>query len=169
MAFTGKYPTRSKIVIDNKVLEQVSQYCYLGCDISFKDDSDVERKIGKFQSICGNISRTLGKKARKETIMKFYRMMAAPVLLYGSESWITTKSQESRLQAAEMRFLRRTKGCDRRDHIRNEDIRRELGAFNMNEKLYVSETVEGTHYKNANGKNSFKNLKLPSDRKKRHW
>ncbi|XP_039282911.1 uncharacterized protein LOC120351041 [Nilaparvata lugens] len=44
--------------------------------------------------------------------MKFYRVMAAPVLLYGSESWITTKSQESRLQAAEMRFLRRTKGCN---------------------------------------------------------
>lgn len=135
MAFTGKHPTRSKIVIDNKVLEQVSKYTYLGCDISYSEDLDIEKKIGKFQVVCGNISRTLGKQARRETIMKFYRIMAAPVLLYGSESWVTTKPLESRVQAAEMRFLRRTKGCDRRDHIRNDDIRAELGIYSLLEKV----------------------------------
>ena len=33
---------------------------------------------------------------------------------------------ESRIQAAEMRFLRAVKGCTRLDKIRNEDIRAEL-------------------------------------------
>ena len=61
--------------------------------------------------------------------------MAAPVLLYGSESWISTRPQESKIQAAEMRFLRRTKGCSRREQIRNEDIRRELNIYNLNEKV----------------------------------
>ncbi|XP_039275024.1 uncharacterized protein LOC120349129 [Nilaparvata lugens] len=121
MAFKGKYPIRSKIVIDNKVLEQVSQFSYLGCEISYKDELDVEKKVGRFQMICGSISRTLGKKATTSTIMKCYKTMAAPLLLYGSESWVTSKPLESKVQAAEMRFLRRTKGCDRRDHIRNED------------------------------------------------
>ncbi|RZF44869.1 hypothetical protein LSTR_LSTR004494 [Laodelphax striatellus] len=135
MAFTGKFPTRSKIVVDDFILEQVSEYNYLGCHISFKEDVDIEKKVGKFQSICGTISRTLSKKARKETLMKFYKVMAAPVLLYGSESWITTKPLESRLQAAEMRFLRKVKGCDRRDQIRNDDIRTELNVYSMNKKV----------------------------------
>ena len=30
---------------------------------------------------------------RKETKFKFYKVMAVPVLLYGSENWTLTKSQ----------------------------------------------------------------------------
>jgi hypothetical protein len=33
------------------------------------------------------------------------------------------------LQAAEMRFLRRVKGCTRADRIRNVDIRAELNIY----------------------------------------
>ena len=61
--------------------------------------------------------------------------MAEPVLSYGSELWTVTKRQESRIQASEMKFLRQVKGCTRRDCIRNEDIRRELNVYNMNERL----------------------------------
>ena len=46
--------------------------------------------------------------ARKETILKFYTM-AIPALIYGSETWVTTKAQENQIQAQEMRFLRRVK------------------------------------------------------------
>jgi hypothetical protein len=34
MAFTGQVPVRSKIVIDNIILEQVNAGTYLGCKIS---------------------------------------------------------------------------------------------------------------------------------------
>ncbi|PSN57468.1 hypothetical protein C0J52_08020 [Blattella germanica] len=62
--------------------------------------------------------------------------MAEPVLSYGSDLWIVTKRQESRIQASEIKFLRQVKGCTRRDitSIRN-DIRRELNVYNMNERL----------------------------------
>jgi hypothetical protein len=33
--------------------------------------------------ICGIIARTLKKETRKETNLKFYKIMAVPVLLYG--------------------------------------------------------------------------------------
>jgi Holliday junction resolvase len=33
MAFECKHPRRSKIVIDNIIIEQVSHFNYLGCDI----------------------------------------------------------------------------------------------------------------------------------------
>jgi hypothetical protein len=35
----------------------------------------------------GPIERTLTNKARKDTQIRFYKVMATPVLLYGSETW----------------------------------------------------------------------------------
>jgi len=56
--------------------------------------------------------------------MKFYEVVARPSLLYGSETWVTTKRDMSRLEAAEMRFLRSVTGYTRLDKIRSEDIRK---------------------------------------------
>ena len=56
--------------------------------------------------------------------MKFYKFVARPSLLYGSETWVTTKRDMIRLEAAEMRFLRSVTGYTRLDKIRSEVIRK---------------------------------------------
>jgi len=53
--------------------------------------------------------------------MKFYTVVARPSLLYGSETLVTTHRDMTRLEAAEMRFLRGVTGYRRLDKIRNED------------------------------------------------
>jgi hypothetical protein len=58
--------------------------------------------------------------------MKFYKVIAGPTLLYGSETWTTTKRDVNRLEAAEMCFLRSVKGYTRLDKIRSEVIRKDL-------------------------------------------
>ena len=58
--------------------------------------------------------------------MKFYKFVARPSLLYGSETWVTTQTDTTRLEAAEMRFLRSVTGYTRLDKIRSEVIRKEL-------------------------------------------
>ena len=59
--------------------------------------------------------------------MKFYKVAARPTVLYGSETWVTTKRDMTRLEAAEMlRLLRSVKGYTRLDKIRSEVIRKEL-------------------------------------------
>jgi len=58
--------------------------------------------------------------------MKFYKVVARPSLLYGSETWVTTQRDMTGLEAAEMRFLRSVTGYTRLDKIRSEDIRKEL-------------------------------------------
>jgi len=58
--------------------------------------------------------------------MKFYKVVARPSLLYGSETWVTTQRDMTGLEAAEMRFLRNVTGYTRLDKIRSEDIRQEL-------------------------------------------
>lgn len=135
MAFEGKETVRSKIIIDNKTLEQVSHFNYLGCDTTYERDKDVESKVHKFQAICGTINRTLKHKTRKDTRIKFYKTMAVPILTYGSESWIMNARNKSNIQAAEMRFLRSVKGCTRTDRLRNVEIREELEIFNVNDKI----------------------------------
>jgi hypothetical protein len=74
-------------------------------------------------------------KTRKETNLKFYKIMAVPVLLYGSETWTQRKRDWNRIQAAEMKCLRTVKGCTRLDQVRNEDIRKELGIFPLSENI----------------------------------
>ena len=125
MAFRGKWPVRSKIVLDDMTMEQVSSFKYLGCNVSFDCENDIPMKLNKFNAICGTIHRILKGKARKETELKFYKTMAIPLVTYGSEVWTTTKRDDSRIQASEMRFLRHVQGYTRLDHIRNEVIREE--------------------------------------------
>src|SRR5699024_6250922 len=56
------------------------------------------------------------------------RSLFKSILTYGHESWILTERTRSRVQAAEMRFLRRIVGVTRMDRIRNVDIRTALGV-----------------------------------------
>lgn len=49
MAFRGKYPIRSKIVITETVTEQISHFRYLGYDIIYDSGRDINKKIVKLQ------------------------------------------------------------------------------------------------------------------------
>jgi hypothetical protein len=111
MAFRGKYLIRSKITLDNNsIIEQVSDFNYLGCNVTYAYDKDLnKKKINKCQSICGVISRTLKRKIREETNFKFYKVMAIPVLLYVAKPWALKRREWNRIQAAEMKYLRTVK------------------------------------------------------------
>jgi hypothetical protein len=119
MAFWGKHPIQSKIVLQDQSLEQVSYLNYLGCEISKENDRDIDKKLERFQMLCGSIHRTLKKKTRKETRLKFHKTVAIPALMYGSEIRLSTKKVQTRIQSTEMNFLRKTKVCTKPDHITN--------------------------------------------------
>jgi hypothetical protein len=53
MAFRGKEPKRSKIVIENKSLEQVNTFNYLGTLVSYENKKDIDSKISKLLKITG--------------------------------------------------------------------------------------------------------------------
>ena len=58
-----------------------------------------------------------------------------PVLMYGNENWSLNRSDKSKIDAAEMIFLRTTAGYTLLGKKRSSDIRKQLGVFNINDKL----------------------------------
>jgi len=89
-------------------IRKVQQFNYLGCELSLDGEPDFDKKINRFQRICGTIRKHL-KETRTDTQMTFYKIVARPAVLYGSETWVTTKGDMTRLEAAEIRFLRSVK------------------------------------------------------------
>jgi len=70
---------------------------------------------------------------RTDTQTKFYKFVARPTLLYGSETWVTTTRDMTGLEAAEMRFLRSVREYTRLDKIRKEVMRNELEISGMHD------------------------------------
>ena len=89
---------RTKIIINDETIEQVSQFTYLGCSVSYQISNDVEFKLAKFSQLIGTIKRTIFKKVRTETILKIYNTLVLPTFLYGSEKWTLTALQRRRLK-----------------------------------------------------------------------
>ena len=54
---------------------------------------------------------------------KLYKTVIKPEMLYGAETWATTKRQGKRIEVTEMRMLPWMCGVTRKDKIRNEHIR----------------------------------------------
>ena len=53
MAFRGRDPVKTKIVIDNKIIEQVNLFNYLGNMISYKKELDIDNKLQNYLKITG--------------------------------------------------------------------------------------------------------------------
>ena len=64
-----------------------------------------------------------------------FNIITYVIIMYGSENWSLKRSDKTRIEAAEMRFLRSMAGYTLWDEKRSTDIRKELGNFNINEKL----------------------------------
>jgi len=68
--FIGMDHLRTKISINDETQEQVNQFTYYGCSISYQFSNDVEFKLAKFLQWIGTSKRTIFKKVRTETILK---------------------------------------------------------------------------------------------------
>jgi hypothetical protein len=111
MAFKGRKPVRSKICINNKILEQVNTFNYLGYYLSYEEEKYLNMKIKNFLKTTGIINQIFKPNiVSKCTRIKIYKILARQTLAYGSESWTIRSNDRKRLISAEIRFIRRTLG-----------------------------------------------------------
>ena len=91
-------------MINNNIIEQVTDFNYLGYRISeFK--GDLEDKLQTYNKINGAIRRHFGKQMNKETKLRIYNITAKAALKFGSEAWVLKKREEQCLEAAQIKFL----------------------------------------------------------------
>ena len=120
-----------EVSIGDQVIEQVDEMKYLGVMISSdgRMEKEIEARIAMATRLVGGMGDTVvsRRELSKGTKLKVVNATMMPSLLYGCEVWSLTKQQQGRVQATQMRVLRRIEGVNRMDRVRNEDIRQRLG------------------------------------------
>ena len=93
----------------NESNEQVL-YCILGFDTNYDCVNDLDNKLGLISSrgyVVQSVECWVIKCRRIQN--DIYKIVAAPVLKFGGENWIITKSKKdhSKIQIVDMRFIKR--------------------------------------------------------------
>ncbi|TWW67234.1 hypothetical protein D4764_02G0002750 [Takifugu flavidus] len=121
--------------VKEEILPQVEEFKYLG--VLFTSEGRMEREIDRRIGAASAVMRTLHRSVvvkrelSRKAKLSIYRSIFVPTLTYGHELWVMTERTRSRVQAAEMSFLRRVAGLSLRDGVRSSAIREELGVESL--------------------------------------
>ena len=130
VAMWGNNIQRVKIVINDNIIEQVTDFKYLGYRIS-EYKSDLEGKLQTYNKINGAIRRHFGKQMNKETKLGIHNITANRALKFGSEACVLEKRQEQRLEATQMKFLSHLLRITKLDKEKNQCIREKTAVQNI--------------------------------------
>ena len=116
------------IVVDEKSVEQVERFKYLGSLISQDGRciTDVKSRIAMAKEAFNRRKELLTKRMNIELKKKIVTTVVWPVALYGCETWTLTKEECRRLEAFEIWVWRRMQKVDWKERKTN-DIRRKIG------------------------------------------
>lgn len=128
----GDKDIKTNIEINNVKIEQVEEFKYLGVTLegTGKQEAEINERIDKTIKLYYAMNQKFinKKEITKQTKIKVFNTIYRPVLTYGCESWNLSISQKDKIQAMEMKYLRRVLGVTKEDRIRNIQIREELGV-----------------------------------------
>ncbi|KAK3566846.1 hypothetical protein QTP86_004550 [Hemibagrus guttatus] len=119
--------------VGGEVLPQVEEFKYLGVLFTSEGrmgDHEIDRRIGAAAAVMRPMYRSVvvKKELSRKAKLSIYQSIHVPTLTYGHELWVMTEKVRSRIQAAEMSFLRRVVGRSLRDRVRSSVTREELGV-----------------------------------------
>ncbi len=107
----GRKQDVCNVKVNGQEVEQVEVMKYLGAMISSDGsmDSEVEQRIGMASKMIGATGRTvLGRKElTKGTKVRVVNAVVIPTLTYGCKAWTLQARHKGRIEAMQMRVLRR--------------------------------------------------------------
>jgi len=119
----AKDPVRCRLIVQDKIIEQVSQFKYLGMDLSSYHDpvKDLRSPINKATAMSGCLRQIIwaNEYMRKDNKVRIYKTCIKPTTTYGIETREETNKTKIMLRVAEMRTLSTIMGKTRIDRIRN--------------------------------------------------
>ena len=123
-------PPQVRITIEGTEIAQVKDFTYLGSKISYdgKLDGELDVRIGK----SSGAFRSLGKVWANRNILdrtkvRIYQAAVLTILLYGSETWNTTKAQMHRMEVFHQTCLRRILRIKWYDRVSNVRVLKKAG------------------------------------------
>lgn len=118
------------IVLNGKMLEEVSVFKYLGSNVTADGscENEVVHRVNEGAKVLGAVNRVVkGRSVNLDVKKCLYERVIVPTVLYGAETWGMREDERKKLNVFEMRCLRSMLGVTRMDRIRNEDIRERVG------------------------------------------
>ena len=70
-----------------------------------------------------------------DTKVRLLNSCVVPVMTYGAESWTMTKEMERKVDAQQIRWLRRIMGINYRDHKTNEEVRERTKQVELSNQI----------------------------------
>ena len=110
-----------QITVDSTILENVSNFKYLGSFLSSDCslDKELNQRIGKAAATFGNLrSRVFENRSiRLVTKISVYTVVCLSILLYGAETWTIYRRHIKKLESYHIRCLQRIFGLSWSDRI----------------------------------------------------
>ena len=134
---------RTPITVNGQQLQTVNKFKYLGAIISDEGSRPeilartalTTAALAKLQPVWKDQNITVGSKLR------LLKALILSIFLYACESWTLTAELQRKIQAIEMRSLRRLLGISYKDHITNEEVRRRV-SLHMKKYVDLLSTVK---------------------------
>ena len=131
----SRNPVQCSLQVGGVKLKQVEKFKYLGVAFTSdgKQDEEIDNRISKAGAVMHALHRSvvLKRELSKKAKLAIFRSIFVPILTYGHESWAMTERMRSRVQASEMRFLRRIEGVTLLDKVSNTNVHKSLGVESL--------------------------------------
>ena len=115
--------------LDGEHVNAVNHFCYLGSEVmsSGRLDEELRTRIGRASAAFGQLSKIWSSKASLKTKLHIYNAFVMYTLLYGSETWVTTNTEEKKLDVFDNQCLCRILGIKWFHRVRNTAVRERTG------------------------------------------
>ena len=158
--------------VDGDELKNVDHFKYLGSVIDNDGtiDRDVDLRVRAAWSSWIKLTGVLyDRKIPLRLRAKIYEAIIRPALTYGSECWAMKVTNKINMATTEMRMFRGILGVSRRDHMRNEEIRRILHVSPIDEIMRCGHLRWFGHVQRRDADNVTRrvmNLAIPGTRRR---
>ena len=131
----SRHPAHCSFQTNGVTLQQTEEFKYRGVTFSSdgKQDNELDTRIVKASAVMRQFYPTYRSVVPKRELctkpkLFVFKSVFVPILTYGHECWVMTERMRSRVQAAEMGFLRKARGLSLLDKVKSTDIHQ---SFNI--------------------------------------
>jgi hypothetical protein len=130
---------RIPMMLRGEQIKEVDEFKYLGSVFTSDgtDTKDLDTRINKGWARFLRLKKEVWKQRgfNLNTKIHLYKLMVVPVILYGTESWVLTQTEEKKLEAAQMKMLRSILRIRWFHHASNTEVSNRAGVVMMKDHL----------------------------------